>query len=94
MLGTRPIATSTTSQSSVSDLPPAAGSSVSFTLLPLAVDLHHLGAELEGKPLLGQHALELLSHLAVEPGGEPRQHLDHGHCEPSRDQTEPSSSPI
>jgi len=39
-----------------------------FEALALAVDADDLGAELEGEALLGQHALELLRHLAIEAG--------------------------
>ena len=62
--------------------------------LALGVDASDLDAELEGEALLGEHALKLLRHLAVKARRHAIQHLDHGDLEPSRDQTEPSSSPI
>jgi hypothetical protein len=66
------MATRTTSASSVSALPPAAGSRVSVRLFCAC----HLGAEAEGHTLLSQDALELLGDLAVHAGHDAIEELD------------------
>ena len=73
------MATSTTSASMVSALPPAAGSKVSVAPLPRVLHLGDLGAELELEALLPEDALELLGDLAVHAGQDAVEILDHRH---------------
>ena len=94
MLGTRPTATSTTSQSSVSDLPPAAGSSVSFTLLPLVSTFTTLVPSLKASPCFVSTRSSCFATSASSPGASRGSISTTVTAAPSRDQTEPSSSPI
>ena len=58
--------------------------------LALGLDAHDFGGELKGHALLGQDALQLLRHLAVEAWRQAIEHLDHGHlrAQPRPDRAE------
>ena len=94
VLGRRPIDTRTTSASSVSEAPPAAGSTVSVTVSPLRVALVTLVDSLNSKPCFLKILLASLRTSPSKPGRIWSRNSTTVTCEPSRRHTEPSSSPI
>ena len=77
MLGLRPTATSTTSTSSVALSPPATGSMLSHDALVSTLGAGDLGAKLEGDFLAPEKPVHLSRDLAVHPGQDAVEELDH-----------------
>ena len=93
MKGRRPIATSTTSASSVSAWPPAAGSIVALTPAPVLSTFVTFVGEAEAKTLLLQHPLKLPGDLAVHARQDAVEEFDDGdlgaQARPDRAEFEP-----
>ena len=94
VLGRRPIATSTTSASSDSPAPPAAGSTATVALPPLTVTPVTLVASFRVMPCFLKILAASLRTSPSMPGSNWSRYSTTVTCAPSRPQTEPSSSPI